>query len=56
MPEEVKQERFIVEYEFRHQFQTQSFGAPIKFTVMVKSQADAAASSAPVDQDKAVGR
>ena len=38
MLEEVKQERFQIEYEFRHQFQTQSFGPPIKYTVLVKSQ------------------
>jgi len=35
IPEEPTFSRYSVEYEFRHQLQTQSFGCPTKFTVRV---------------------
>ena len=35
VPEEVEVDRYYIEYEFRHQLQTQSFGANVKFTLRI---------------------
>ena len=35
MPEDADVDRYSIEYEFRHQFQTQSFGANVKLTLRI---------------------
>ena len=35
VPEDVDVDRYSIEYEFRHQLQTQSFGSSVKFTLRI---------------------